>query len=216
MRRCIDILIAVVALLLLCPLLLMIAIAIMIDSPGGPLYLGWRVGRNGAPFRMWKLRTMVRSADLSGCITGRRDPRVTRLGDLLRRTKLDEVPQFVNLLLGHMTLVGPRPESPDMVALYTPAQRAVLEVKPGVTGKAQLEAAEESETIPEGVAADEYYARYLLEPKIRRDLGYLAARTWRSDAKIVLATAIYVLRSSLRMRQTETTDAQTHSHEAVQ
>lgn len=215
MRRCIDIVGAAAALLLLGPLLIALAIAIVLDSPGNPIYRGWRVGKDGVPFRMWKLRTMRRTAGRAGCITGRNDTRVTRVGAILRRTKLDELPQFVNLLWGHMTLVGPRPESPEMVLLYTPAQRAVLKVKPGVTGKAQLEAGEESEAIPEGATAEEYYVQHLLEPKIRRDLDYLAARTTLSDARIVLATAAYVLHALWR-RHGETTFTPTHTREARQ
>src|SRR4051794_4007381 len=118
MRRTIDLIIAVAALTSLSPLMIAIAIVIMIDSPGNPFYRARRVGKGGREFRMWKFRTMVIGADKMGSITGKRDPRVIRPGFVLRRTKLDELPQFLNLLLGNMTLVGPRPESPEIVALY--------------------------------------------------------------------------------------------------
>lgn len=196
MRRLLDILVSTAALVLLAPLLLIIAVAIRIDSPGNPIYLGWRVGANGRHFRMWKFRTMVEgAARLGAIITNRKDPRITRLGRVLRRAKVDELPQFVNVLRGDMTLVGPRPEAPEIVAVYTPAQRAVLCVKPGITGCVQVEGSEEETQIPEGSHAEEYYVQQLMESKIRRDLEYLQNRDFWSDAQIVLATAGIVLRS---------------------
>src|SRR5579871_1636540 len=189
MRRTIDIVVALLVLTLLSPLLLAIAVWIAIDSPGSPIYLAPRVGSGGRLFRMWKFRTMVRNAARVGPpITGSNDPRVTRLGRRLRRLKLDELPQFVNVLVGDMTLVGPRPEAPEMVARYTAEQRAVLDAKPGVTGRVQLESDSEEATIPEDMAADEYYVRHLMSPKLRLDLEYLRTRTAGSDALIVLAT----------------------------
>lgn len=194
-RRIVEIAVAVLLLLLLSPLLLLIAVAIMLDSPGNCLYLARRVGKGGRDFRMWKFRTMVAGADRLGSpVTGRNDPRVTRLGRFLRRTKLDELPQFVNVLLGDMALVGPRPEAPEIVALYTASQRAVLRVKPGLTGPVQFEAGCEESTIPDKVPADQYYREQLLESKLRRDLEYLETRTPATDARIVFATAMYMLR----------------------
>jgi len=195
MRRSLDVIVSLAALLLLSPLLLLIALVIMVDSPGNPLYLGWRAGKGGRLFRMWKFRTMVQGADTMGNITSRNDRRVTRLGRFLRKTKCDELPQFVNVLLGHMTLVGPRPESPEIAAIYTPSQRAVLAVKPGLTGRVQLDSGDESATIPEGTRADEYYVRNLLDRKLQIDLEYLRTRTPLSDARILFATAGLVARS---------------------
>jgi lipopolysaccharide/colanic/teichoic acid biosynthesis glycosyltransferase len=199
MRRIIDIVVSLVALALLSPLLLAVAIAVVLDSPGKPIYLAARVGRHGRQFRMWKFRTMIAGAAAMGSITGRNDPRVTRLGRLLRKTKVDELPQFINVLLGDMTLVGPRPETPDMVALYTPSQRAVLAVKPGITGRVQLDVGDESESIPEGVRADEYYVHHLLDQKIWLDLEYLKRRTPLGDIRILLNTAVFVLRCLARV-----------------
>src|SRR5213082_2151437 len=155
------------------PVLILIAIAVVMDSRGNPLYGGVRTGLNGRIFRMWKFRTMVVNADRQGSITSKNDSRVTRLGRLLRKTKLDELPQFINVLAGDMTLVGPRPEAPDIVSLYTNDQRAVLSVQPGVTGRVQLDAGDESENIPEEVSARDYYVQHLLNSKLRRDLDYL-------------------------------------------
>ncbi len=195
MRRAVDIVVGAIALLVLSPLLLITALAVVIDSPGSPFFRGWRVGKGGRPFRMWKFRSMAKGAARGAPITGRNDPRVTRVGRLLRKTKLDELPQFINVLKGDMTLVGPRPEAPEVVARYTPEQRAVLAVKPGVTGRVQLEAGEESESIPEGVDPHQYYVEHLMERKLRRDLDYLSARTPLSDARIVFETATLVVRA---------------------
>ena len=123
MRRLFDIVFALMALAVLSPVILMITLAVFVSSPGNPFYGGRRAGKDGRNFRMWKFRTMVNGAAKMGPITGKNDPRVTPLGRILRKTKLDELPQFFNLLLGDMTLVGPRPESPEIVALYTPTQR---------------------------------------------------------------------------------------------
>jgi lipopolysaccharide/colanic/teichoic acid biosynthesis glycosyltransferase len=198
MRRLVDITVALLALVILSPLLVVIALAVFIASPGNPFYGGWRAGRDGRKFRMWKFRSMVNGAAKLGPVTGKNDPRVTPVGRILRKTKLDELPQFFNLLLGDMTLVGPRPESPEIVALYTPSQRVVLDVKPGVTGKVQLSNDDESEIIPEGVHAANYYVKHLMEPKLRMDLDYLRGRTVLTDARIVFATAGLVLRAFAR------------------
>jgi lipopolysaccharide/colanic/teichoic acid biosynthesis glycosyltransferase len=195
MRRLVDILVASMALAALSPLLAFIMLAVFISSPGNPFYAGLRAGKHGRNFRMWKFRTMIAGAAKMGPITGKNDPRVTPLGRILRKTKLDELPQFFNLLLGDMTLVGPRPESPEIVALYTPNQRVVLAVKPGVTGKVQLESGDESETIPDGVQAYDYYLAHLMDRKLRMDLDYLRGRTVFTDLKIVLATAGLVFRA---------------------
>jgi lipopolysaccharide/colanic/teichoic acid biosynthesis glycosyltransferase len=201
MRRLVDIVAATAALAALSPLLLVLMLAVFISSPGNPFYGGWRAGKDGRNFRMWKFRTMISGAAKMGPITGKNDPRVTPLGRLLRKTKLDELPQFFNLLLGDMTLVGPRPESPEIVALYTPSQRVVLAVKPGVTGRVQLDSGDESETIPEGVPAYEYYLTHLMDRKLRMDLDYLRGRTVFTDARIVLATAVLVFRAFARVNR---------------
>lgn len=139
---------------------------------------------------------MVTGAEKLGpSITGRNDSRITPIGRFLRKTKLDELPQFVNVLLGDMTLVGPRPEAPDIVALYTPGQRAVLTAKPGVTGRVQLDSGEESEAIPDGARAAEYYVQHLMDRKLRIDLEYLRIRTPLSDLRILLETAGLVFRA---------------------
>jgi lipopolysaccharide/colanic/teichoic acid biosynthesis glycosyltransferase len=195
MRRFIDILVSFIALSLMAPVLVVIGLAVVIDSPGNPFHPAWRCGLNGRPFRMWKFRTMVLNASSIGpAITGNRDARITRLGRMLRMSKIDEIPQLINVLLGDMTLVGPRPETPGIVALYTAEQRRVLDVKPGVTGKVQLRG-EESESIPAGAEPELYYVTHLMPGKLQSDLEYLAARSPWSDTRIVLSTVGFVFRA---------------------
>lgn len=191
-RRGIDIFAALVVLIALAPILPMICVAIVLDSPGNPFYGGWRVGKGGLPFRMWKFRTMVAKADrLGAAVTTRYDPRITRVGKLLRKTKLDELPQFANLLVGDITLVGPRPEDPEIASHYTDEQKQVLNAKPGITGPTQLYfTAVEAETIPEGPNAKLYYLSHILGPKLRMDLEYLKSRTLISDLAVIGKTAL--------------------------
>jgi lipopolysaccharide/colanic/teichoic acid biosynthesis glycosyltransferase len=120
------------------------------------------------------------------------------VGQFLRATKFDELPQFANVLLGDMSLVGPRPEAPEIVSLYTAEQRAILAVKPGMTGKVQLESGEESDSIPESARAEEFYVRHMLERKFRSDMEYLNNRTAIKDIQIILSTTMYVLRVCAR------------------
>lgn len=196
-RRLIDICVAAPALVFLSPLFVLISMIVVLDSSGAPFYGGFRVGQNGRRFRMWKFRTMVRNADrVGGAITTPQDCRITRVGALLRKTKLDELPQFVNLLLGDVTLVGPRPEDPGITDRYSPEYRRIFRAKPGITGPTQLLfTAIEAETVPEGEDAQEYYVQHLLDQKIRHDLEYLEKRTFTSDLKVVMRTAMLVGRS---------------------
>jgi lipopolysaccharide/colanic/teichoic acid biosynthesis glycosyltransferase len=198
MRRCVDILAAIFFLIALSPLFPLISLIVILDSPGNPFYGGWRAGKDGLRFRMWKFRTMVANADRLGiAITTRRDPRVTRTGWFLRKTKLDELPQFVNLLTGDLTLVGPRPEDPAIASHYTSEQRQILKVKPGITGPTQIfYTVLESETIPEGPEAQEYYINHILNQKIQMDLEYLKKRTTISDLHIISQTVLLMARLS--------------------
>jgi lipopolysaccharide/colanic/teichoic acid biosynthesis glycosyltransferase len=199
MRRAVDLLVAAIALPVAAPLFAILALLIRVDSPGSPLYGGWRIGKDGRRFRMWKFRTMVANADRVGPgITGKGDARITRIGGVLRKTKLDELPQLINLLTGELTLVGPRAEVPDIVARFTPEQRAVLLVKPGITGPGQIYyTTDQADEIPAGVAADDYYVQHLLGPKLAIDLDYLRTRTVASDLKMVGATFGLVVRALL-------------------
>jgi lipopolysaccharide/colanic/teichoic acid biosynthesis glycosyltransferase len=140
MRRLIDVVVSAIALVLLSPLLLAAIVAIKLDTPGHPIYRQRRVGRDGEPFDLLKLRTMVPGAEHigAGLAIDRDDARITRVGALLRRTSFDELPNLFNVLHGDMSLIGPRPTIPAQVAQYTPTQRKRLAIKPGITGWAQV------------------------------------------------------------------------------
>jgi len=197
MRRIVDIAVALLILPLLAPLFLVIAAAIILESAGPVFYGGWRVGKDGLHFRMWKFRTMVTGADqLGGAITTQNDARVTRVGAFLRKTKLDELPQFFNLLTGDLTLIGPRPEAPGLAERYSAEQKQIFGVKPGITGPVQLEYTfVEAETIPDQGDAERFYLDRVLETKIRKDLEYQRTRTPLSDLRVVFQTVSLMIRA---------------------
>jgi lipopolysaccharide/colanic/teichoic acid biosynthesis glycosyltransferase len=196
-RRMIDILFALIILPLLGILLIPISLAIVLESKGSPFYGGWRIGIGGRKFRMWKFRTMVSNADqVGGAITTSRDSRITKVGWFLRKSKLDELPQCFNLLLGDLTVIGPRPEDPGIVEKYTPEQRRVLDVKPGITGPTQLRfTVVEAEAIKDQKDPERFYLENLLGEKVRLDLEYIRRRTVFSDFRIVLETITLMVRS---------------------
>ena len=199
MRDFFEKLLALIILISISPLLLLIALAICFDSPGNPFYRASRIGKDGHPFGMWKFRTMVKNAsNLGPAVTGKNDPRVLRIGGFLRRAKLDELPQFFNVLRGEMSLIGPRPEAPEFVQHYTYEQRQVLAYKPGITGHVQLESGDESQNIPAGAQAGEYYVQHLMAGKLSSDIAYMRNRTALSDLRILFSTAGYVFRSIAR------------------
>jgi lipopolysaccharide/colanic/teichoic acid biosynthesis glycosyltransferase len=197
MRRSVDILVATIILLLLSPMFALLSLIVIIDSPGNPFYGGWRVGKEERRFRMWKFRTMVRHADRIGsAITTKRDPRITRVGAFLRKSKLDELPQFFNLLIGDLTLVGPRPEDPGITDQYTTEQREIFRVKPGITGPTQLKyTVIEGEQIPEGKNAQQYYVNHILDKKLQLDLEYARKRTFASDLQVISQTVLLMARA---------------------
>jgi len=188
-KRALDLLISGLGLVLLSPLLLLLALWIKLDSAGPVLHEGQRVGQDGRPFHMYKFRTMVEGAEQRGpAVTYRDDPRITRAGRFLRRTKLDELPQLLNVAKGEMSLVGPRPEDPSYVELYTPEQRQVLSVKPGITGPTQLEYRDEASML-HGESVDEEYVSRILPEKLKLDLEYVRTRSLMLDLKILWQTA---------------------------
>jgi lipopolysaccharide/colanic/teichoic acid biosynthesis glycosyltransferase len=202
LRRIIDVAAALVILPLLVPAFLVIGAAVVLESSGPVLYGSWRVGKGGKPFRMWKFRTMVTGADQTGgAITTQKDPRVTKVGAFLRKTKLDELPQFFNLLLGDLTLIGPRPEAPGLAEQYSTEQKQIFQVKPGITGPVQLEYTFlEAETIPENVNAERFYLDRVLDAKVRKDLLYQKTRTALSDCHVVFQTVSLMVRSLTQSR----------------
>jgi len=187
-RRLFDVAASALGLLLLSPLLLLLAIWVRLDSPGPIFYRARRVGRGGDLFALYKFRSMVVDADRQGPgITVSADRRVTRAGRFLRRTKLDELPQLINVLKGEMSLVGPRPEDPRYVALYTPEQRGVLAVRPGITSAASL-AFRHEEQLLGGANWETIYREQVMPAKLAIDLAYLEQRTLLSDLRLILRT----------------------------
>jgi lipopolysaccharide/colanic/teichoic acid biosynthesis glycosyltransferase len=194
-RRLFDVLFSLAVLALVSPILLAAAILVRLTSPGPVFYRAERVGLGMKPFRMFKFRSMVAGADRSGPgISVQDDPRVTRVGRFLRATKIDELPQFFNVLKGDMALVGPRPEAPRFVDFYTPEQRTLLTVRPGITGPAQIEyTLRHQGELPKLEGAEEVYIRQVLSEKLRWDLDYVRTRTFPGDLRILAKTAALVL-----------------------
>jgi lipopolysaccharide/colanic/teichoic acid biosynthesis glycosyltransferase len=193
-KRAFDVVTASIGLLLLSPLLLAVAGAIMAGSPGPVFYRGVRVGRKGQPFRIFKFRTMVVDADrLGGASTADDDPRITRVGAFLRRHKLDELPQLLNVILGDMSLVGPRPQVPADVARYTPEERLLLSVRPGITDYASLRFRNEGEILLGQPDPDEAYDRLIRPEKIQLGLEYIRTHSFLVDLRILIRTALAVV-----------------------
>ena len=190
-RRLTDIVLALVGLGVLAPVLIAIAAAVRLRDGSPVIYPARRVGQHGREFRLFKFRTMVPAGGSS--VTVWADPRVTPLGRRLRRLKLDELPQLFNVLRGEMSVVGPRPEDPSYVALYTEDQRRVLSVKPGITGVAALEYADE-ESLLRGDDWEATYRLTIMPAKLQLELDYLERRSPRTDADLILQTAAVVLR----------------------
>jgi lipopolysaccharide/colanic/teichoic acid biosynthesis glycosyltransferase len=196
MRRIVDILVSSFALVLCSPLFLAIAVAIRLDTTGNIIYRGWRVGKAGRRFQMLKFRSMVAGADRSGpAISSRADSRITRVGNFLRASKLDEFPQFWNVLKGDMTLIGPRPEAPEIVERYSPDQQRILSAKPGLTGPSQICCTvDESLAVRDGENAEDYYVHHILDRKLAMDAEYIQNRTAWNDLALVGKTIGVMLR----------------------
>lgn len=188
LKRAVDLLASSAALLLLAPLLLVLALLVALSSPGGVLFRQERVGLDGRPFRILKFRTMRPGQGLP--ITGAGDRRITPVGRFLRRAKLDELPQLVNVWRGEMSIVGPRPEVPVYVAGYGPEQRRVLEVRPGLTDPASL-AYRDEERLLGRVPPDDrerYYVAEILPRKLRLNLDYVERASLAWDCELVART----------------------------
>lgn len=189
-KRLFDVVASAMGLVILSPLFLVIAVAIKANSQGPVFYRGLRVGQYGRPFRIYKFRTMVTDADKTGPgITPAQDNRVTSVGRVLRRFKLDEFPQLFNVLKGEMSLVGPRPEDPRYVALYTPEQREILNYRPGITSPASIKYRNESAVL----AGDDWETRYMneiLPVKLALDLEYVRSQSLLTDIAVIMKTLL--------------------------
>lgn len=188
-KRAFDLLFTTVGLLFLSPLFLLGGILAKLQSRGPTLYKATRVGRGAVLFEMYKFRTMVTNADnIGGSLTTYRDARVTRIGRFLRWTKLDELPNLINVIKGEMSLIGPRPEAPVYVKYYTETQRQVLQVKPGMTGPSQLANRDEEKKLKGQPDAEHYYITELMPKKLDLDLHYVATQNILSDTRWLLKT----------------------------
>ena len=189
LKRTFDLILALCVLALLGPLLLLIAVLIKLDDGGPVLYRGVRIGRAGVPFRICKFRTMVVSADrLGGPSTPDDDPRITKLGRWLRPSKLDELPQLLNVMSGKMSFVGPRPEVAQEVALYTDEERTLLRVRPGITDWASIRFRDEGAILRGATDPHETYRRVIRPEKMRLALEYVRTASLATDVRILLAT----------------------------
>lgn len=196
LKRCFDVVCSTLGIAVLSPVLLAIAIWVMLDSRGGVLFRQKRVGLNGQPFQILKFRTMVPLAERKGLdITVGADKRITRAGALLRKTKLDELPQLFNVFMGDMSFVGPRPEVPKYVALYTDEQRKVLSVRPGITDLASIQFRRESELLAQSGDPVRTYIEQVMPEKLRLNGIYLRHITLWGDILILLRTVKRVLTS---------------------
>jgi len=189
-KRAFDLLGAAVALLLLSPLLLALALLIGLDSPGPVFFRQERVGRFGRPFRIHKFRTMVADAPQRGpALTIGADPRITRSGAWLRRTRLDELPQFIDVLQGHMSLVGPRPEVPRYVAHYPPGLRErALAVRPGITDPSSLAFIDEAELLARAADPEREYIEHILPRKLQAAADYAERASLWTDLQVIVRT----------------------------
>lgn len=194
-KRAMDIVLSACALAILWPLLLLIALAIWIDDPGPVFYRQVRVGRNGKTFRIFKFRSMVMDADKKGlAITVGRDSRITRVGAVLRKTKLDELAQLLNVFLGQMSFVGPRPEVPKYVELYTPYQRQVLLVRPGITDYASIAYRNENDLLAGAPNPEAMYIEQIMPDKIELNMKYLREISPLADIRLILKTIVAVIK----------------------
>jgi len=188
-RRALEVVVVLVGLLLMCPVLLLVALIVKLTSPGHVLFAQARIGRHGAPFKIYKFRSMVQGADKIGSsVTTGLDRRITGVGRFLRRTKLDELPQLWNVLIGDMSLVGPRPEVPEIVAHYTPAMRRILEVRPGVTSVASLHFRDEENILATFDNPDQVYIAALVSFKIALAMVHVDQQSLWFDLKILIMT----------------------------
>ena len=191
MKRTFDFVVALLGLLLLFPLWVVVALSIRMDSPGPVFFRQERIGRGLRPFLIVKFRTMMRDAPRQGgSITFGNDPRITRVGRILRKTKIDELPQLINVLKGEMSLVGPRPEVRPYVELFRQEYEDILKVRPGITDLASLRYRNEAEVLGQSQNPEEEYVRRILPEKIRLAKEYLQGASLAVDLALIFKTLL--------------------------
>lgn len=196
MKRAVDLTLSVILLTVFSPMILICALLAKNQSPGGVFYKAKRLGQNGKIFSMYKFRTMVENADTLGhsaSITRDQDPRVTKIGRFLRGSKLDELPQLINVIKGEMSFVGPRPEAPEYIKYYTQNQLRTFSVKPGITGISQIENRDEEKKLRGIDDVELYYTSTLMPEKLKLDLWYVDNANIWLDLKILVKTVYKVI-----------------------
>jgi lipopolysaccharide/colanic/teichoic acid biosynthesis glycosyltransferase len=189
MKRIFDLFVSITILLIFLPFGIIISLLIIFGSRGGIFYRQQRVGKDGVEFGLFKFRTMKPNSDKLGQLTvGMRDPRITKIGYFLRKTKMDEFPQFLNVIRGEMSIVGPRPEVREYVDLYTNDQRKILNIKPGITDYASLEYFDENRLLGEAENPRETYIHEIMPTKLLLNEKYLANPTVGHDIQIMWKT----------------------------
>jgi lipopolysaccharide/colanic/teichoic acid biosynthesis glycosyltransferase len=194
LKRVFDIIVSLLILVLFLPFGIIISIWILIESKGGVFYRQERIGKNGIPFKIFKFRSMRKDADKQGKLTvGMRDPRITNSGYFIRKYKLDEFPQFINVLIGEMSIVGPRPEVKEYTDLYNDEQRKILSVKPGITDYASLEYFKENELLGKSEDPQKTYINEIMPAKIQLNLKYIENPGIIQDLKIMWRTFLKIV-----------------------
>lgn len=189
MKRIFDVVASGLGLLALSPLFLILAVWIKCDSAGPVFYRQVRVGRNNKDFKLFKFRSMRVGSDKNGLITvGGNDPRITRSGYFIRKYKLDELPQLINVFIGDMSLVGPRPEVRKYVDMYTAEQMHVLDVRPGITDMASIRYRNENELLEQADDPDKYYVEVVMQDKLRLNLEYVERHSFFFDIRLIFQT----------------------------
>jgi len=194
LKRIFDIFFSFLGLVILFPFLIIISILIALDSEGGVFYKQARVGKDNIDFHLFKFRSMRTGADKKGLLTvGGRDSRITRMGYFIRKYKIDELPQLLNVFLGDMSLVGPRPEVRKYVDLYNEQQKQVLRVKPGITDYASIEYSNENELLGKAENPEQVYIEEIMPAKLKLNLKYIVEQGLITDLKIIFKTIGKVL-----------------------
>lgn len=189
MKKAFDILFSFLGIIILSPVFLIIALVVKLDSKGNVFYMQTRVGKDNSDFKLFKFRTMGSDSDKSGLLTvGERDTRITKSGYYLRKYKLDELPQLINILKGDMSFVGPRPEVRKYAEMYNEEQKKVLSVLPGITDVASIKYRNENEILEKSGNPEEYYINNIMPDKINLNLEYLKQRSFLKDIGIILKT----------------------------
>lgn len=188
-KRLFDIFCSAVGIIILSPLFVILWVAVKLESKGPAFFLQTRVGKNNLDFKLYKFRTMYLDSESRGQLTvGMRDPRITKVGYTLRKYKLDELPQLFNVLLGDMSLVGPRPEVRKYVSLYTLEQLKVLSVRPGITDVASIQFINENELLAKADNPEEYYINHIMPQKLALNLEYINSNLLLKDVSLILKT----------------------------